>query len=257
MENFHTVIVKDLHARGDLKVTGTQLARALDIPFIDAMPLVKRHYGYILADRLESSQAEKFLAGLDSVGFAAMSIPSGEMATLVGLGVAKRLEYHDNHLRALIGSPARATDIPWEEIRLLMMGQLQIETTTIKVEIVRSTSMAFDGDVADYSEPMITSEKQVDHKLMAYAIASDGRCLGLPGKGLLYTHLGDRIKPGSRENYRTVLSDIRSHCPKAFATEAYASFLEGGPVPSVPNYKAFDEEAVWLLQLNRLGLLPE
>jgi hypothetical protein len=221
------------------------------------MAIVKRHYGYILADNLTGPQAEIFVAGLESAGFSALSIPSGEMAALQGLGLAKRLEYRDEDLRAYIGSPASTADICWADIRLLMMGQLQVETMTVKIEMVRTASMELDGDMVSHMEPMVTSERQIDHKLMACVIASDGRYLGLPGKGLLYTHLGDRIKPGSRENYRTVLSDIRHYCPEAFATEAYTSFLGGGSVPLIPHHRALEEEVTWLLQLERLGLLPE
>lgn len=263
MESFYTVILKTPGARVEPKVLGQQLAKAMGIPFIDAMPVVKRHSGYILADQLECGQAAALVAGLESAGFEAISVPSGEMAALTGGGVAQQIQYYEDSLAATVGSPGKEMDFPWQDIRILMACQLQVETTAPKVETVKTTGIGLKVGahgvgfgVVQRNEPLMSHEKKMDQKAMARVVTSDGRCLDLPGKGLLYTHLGDRIKPTGIENYRAVLADIWSFCPSAFTTEAFRSFLDGGAIPTYPSYRALDEEAVWLLQLDRMGLLP-
>jgi hypothetical protein len=228
------------------------LVETLGLHPTDALVQARRAPG-VLPVAVSRKLAEKAAHAIAAIGLRAQAL---EVEQVPSLHHAVRV----HHLRCLDigleiielhGQPARF--MPWNEIELVSVGQVPLETAK-HFAAAESTSITL-----AHPRRIDVTEVALSPGPEAWIVRLDAaQAYRIDHKRVNYEYLGARKTDSATTNFRLLLEDLLKHAPGAYLTPATRAYAEHGPVESYSfsSSEELQRATVLHLLIHRLARLP-
>lgn len=206
----------------------------------------------VLRGEFPPEKATRAAAEIQQLGLQALALPVQDVPTLHPHETVHHLRWPDEGLQVLDSVAASAETILWEQLDLLSVGLVPLDS--VSPGVTPSTSVLATGrqHLPDAATSVIHHPPQLALLLVC---RNPFRVLWVEAPHLNYEFLGTRRTTGSSDNFRLLVEDLLTRAPHVYRPPATQAWLRGGP-PEAYQFEspAALERATQLhLVIHRLG----
>ncbi len=258
MEVYSLILAEDVPV--PVARIGSPIATLLDRPAGEITRLFRQR-PWILLEEVPADLLDPIFEILGREGVVAKAIPETYMPVLPHPLRVRIADPMEKGIFLQAAEPPAPPLLPWNGLTVVSAGLLELT----EEEAASGTDVQPTGASPDLTTPgsaaMAAGRKTTrDYVLVDLVWTGENATrLRIDAGRFLYDCLGDRMKPLSRENMRTLLLDIGARIPSAVVTPRTARFLEGAPTSAYRfrTLQAFEDYTRWCLQAREEELLEQ